>query len=61
MATEVLALDGSSYFQTTVRIGNKDMHELTKRAVEMEFGDGFLGGAGLAVEWLLMLRVGLFS
>ena len=36
----------SPYFQTTIRIGNRDIQELTTRAVEMELGVGFLGGAG---------------
>lgn len=34
---------GSSYFQTTIRIGNSDMQEETMRAVEMAFGFGRLG------------------
>lgn len=38
--------DASSYFQTTIRMGKSDMHELTKSAVEMALGVGFLGGAG---------------
>lgn len=38
--------DVSSYFQTTIRMGKRDMQELTKRAVDMPFGVGFLGGAG---------------
>lgn len=36
----------SSYFQTTISMGKSDMQELTKSAVEMELGVGFLGGAG---------------
>lgn len=38
--------EASSYFQTTIRMGKSDMQELTKRAVEIELGVGFLGGAG---------------
>lgn len=40
-----VASEVSPYFQTTIKIGNKDMQELTKRAVEMELGGGFFGGA----------------
>ena len=40
------ASDVSPYFQTTIKIGNKDMQELTNRAVEIELGVGFFGGAG---------------
>ena len=35
----------SSYFQTTMRMGKRDMQEETKRAVDTAFGVGFLGGA----------------
>ena len=38
--------DVSPYFQTTIKMGNSDMQELTNRAVEMAFGVGFFGGAG---------------
>ena len=38
--------DVSPYFQTTIKMGNRDMQELTNRAVEMELGVGFFGGAG---------------
>lgn len=38
--------EASSYFQTTIKMGKSDMQELTKSAVEMELGVGFLGGAG---------------
>ena len=38
--------DVSPYFQTTIKMGNRDIQELTKRAVEMELGVGFFGGAG---------------
>lgn len=39
------ALSGvSPYFQTTIKMGNKDMQELTNRAVDMELGVGFFGG-----------------
>lgn len=41
-----VASDVSPYFQTTIKMGNKDMQELTNRAVEMELGVGFFGGAG---------------
>lgn len=34
----------SSYFQTTMRMGKRDMQEETKRAVDTAFGVGFLGG-----------------
>ena len=40
------ASDLSPYFQTTIKMGNKDMQELTNRAVEIELGVGFFGGAG---------------
>ena len=40
--------DESSYFQTTVRIGKRDMQEETTRAVEMALGVGRLGGAACA-------------
>lgn len=39
----------SSYFHTTIRMGNRDMHEETKRAVETALGVGFFGGAGRGV------------
>ncbi|CAD6568819.1 MAG: hypothetical protein ASARMPREDX12_001855 [Alectoria sarmentosa] len=42
----LVASDVSPYFQTTIKMGNKDMQELTNRAVEMELGVGFFGGAG---------------
>ena len=48
----------SPYFQTTIKMGNKDMQELTKRAVEIELGVGFFGGAGggvMAVPFKLAL------
>ena len=35
----------SSYFQTTMRMGKRDMHDETKRAVDTAFGVGFFGGA----------------
>ena len=38
--------DVSPYFQTTIKMGNKDMQELTNRAVDIEFGFGFFGGVG---------------
>lgn len=41
-----VASDISPYFQTTIKMGNKDMQELTNRAVEMELGVGFFGGVG---------------
>ena len=41
-----VASEVSPYFQTTIKIGNRDIQELTTRAVEMEFGVGFFGGAG---------------
>ena len=41
-----VASEVSPYFQTTIKIGNRDMQELTTRAVEMELGVGFFGGAG---------------
>ena len=34
----------SSYFQTTMRMGKRDMQEETKRAVDTAFGVGFWGG-----------------
>ncbi|KAL9102643.1 MAG: hypothetical protein Q9163_002229 [Psora crenata] len=34
----------SSGLQTIIRMGKRDMHELTKSAVEMELGVGGLGG-----------------
>lgn len=37
--------DESSYFQTTIRIGNRDMQEETTRAVDMALGVAGLGGA----------------
>ena len=40
-----VASDVSPYFQTTIRIGNKDMQELTNKAVEIASGVGFFGGA----------------
>lgn len=49
--------EGSSYFQTTMRMGKSDMHELTKRAVEIEFGVGFLGGAGSGTALLLLMLI----
>ena len=39
-----LASDVSPYFQTTIKMGNKDMQELTNRAVEMVLGVGLFGG-----------------
>lgn len=50
--------DLSPYFQTTIKMGNKDMQELTNRAVDMELGFGFFGGAGsgptvLPPDWAL--------
>ena len=42
--------DASSYFHTTIRMGNRDMHEETKRAVETALGVGFFGGAGKGAE-----------
>ena len=41
-----VASEVSPYFQTTIKIGNRDIQELTTRAVEMELGVGFFGGAG---------------
>lgn len=41
-----VASDVSPYFQTSIKMGNKDRQELTNRAVEMELGVGFFGGAG---------------
>ena len=41
-----MASEASPYFQTTIKIGNRDIQELTTRAVEMELGVGFFGGAG---------------
>lgn len=38
--------DVSPYFQTTIKMGNKDIQELTNRAVEIKFGVGFFGRAG---------------
>lgn len=43
---EFVTSDVSPYFQTTIKMGNKDIQELTNRAVEMELGVGFFGGAG---------------
>jgi len=53
-ASEVLL-----YFQTTIRIGKSDMHELTNSAVEMAFGVGFLGGSGVGTALPLRLGLGL--
>ena len=44
--TGYVASEVSPYFQTTIKMGNRDMQELTNRAVEMELGVGFFGGAG---------------
>ena len=44
--------DVSSYFQTTIKMGNSDMQELTDSAVEMAFGVGFLGGDAAEVAVL---------
>ena len=44
--------DVSPYFQTTIKMGNSDMQELTNRAVEMAFGVGFFGGDGAEVAVL---------
>lgn len=58
----IVASGVSPYFQTTIKIGNKDMQELTNRAVEMELGDGFFGGAGSGAMVLpLELALGLLS
>ena len=52
----------SSYFQTTMRMGKRDMHEDTKRAVDTAFGVGFFGGATVgAVLKLFGLPLGGFS
>ena len=45
----------SSYFQTTMRMGNKDMQEETKRAVDTAFGVGFFGGAIVGAVGLVVL------
>ena len=39
-----VASDVSPYFQTTIKMENKDMQELTNRAVEMELEVGFFDG-----------------
>ena len=41
-----VASEVSPYFQTTIKIGNRDIHELTTRAVDIELGVGFFGGSG---------------
>lgn len=51
--------DFSSYFQTTIRMGKRDMQELTKRAVDMPFGVGFFGGAGGGTALLLKGALGI--
>lgn len=57
-----LASDVSPYFQTAIKMGNKDMQELTNRAVEMELGVGLFGGAESGVVLLpLGLAFGLPS
>lgn len=40
------ASEASSYFQTIINMGNRDMQELTNRAVDNALGVGFFGGAG---------------
>lgn len=57
---EFVASDVSPYFQTTIKMGNKDMQELTNRAVEMELGVGFFGGAGSGAM-VVPLRLALAS
>ena len=54
---EAEASEGSSYFQTTIRMGKRDMQDETKRAVEIELAVGFLGGAGNGAALLLLIVV----
>ena len=57
-------LGASSYFQTTMRMGKRDMQEETKRAVDTAFGVGFLGGetvGTVALGFGLPLLGGWFS
>lgn len=49
------ASEVSPYFQTTIKMGNRDMQELTNRAVEMAFGVGFFGGEGTGAPVLLLI------
>ena len=43
--TSVALEEESSYFQTTISRGKRDMQEETKRAVDIAFGVGLFGGA----------------
>lgn len=51
----------SSYFQTTIRMGKRDMQEETKRAVDTAFGVGFLGGDMLGAALMLVLGLPLLD
>lgn len=51
----------SSYFQTTMRMGKRDMQEETKRAVDTAFGVGFFGGDTLGVVVVLVLGLPLLG
>ena len=53
--------DASSFFQTTIKIGKRDIHELTNKAVEMALGVGFLGGAGIGDAELPGLALAMSS